>query len=40
MSGARIHLLACGTGPPLLYLHGAGDLGVWLEALRAALHSL
>jgi len=28
------------AGPPLLYLHGAGDLGVWLEALRAALHSL
>lgn len=31
--GTRIRLLTCGAGPPLLYLHGAGDLGAWPDAL-------
>ncbi len=33
--GTRIHLMASGTGPPLLYLHGAGDLGAWPDGLTA-----
>lgn len=33
--GTRIHLETAGTGPPLLYLHGAGDLGPWPPALTA-----
>lgn len=33
--GVRIHVLSAGNGPPLVYLHGAGDLGGWLPALGA-----
>jgi pimeloyl-ACP methyl ester carboxylesterase len=29
----RVHVLSAGTGSPLLYLHGSGDLGGWLPAL-------
>jgi pimeloyl-ACP methyl ester carboxylesterase len=36
--GRRVRLLSCGSGPPLLYLHGMGDLGAWTPALaRLAL---
>lgn len=31
--GGRVHVLSAGSGAPLLYLHGAGDLGGWLPAL-------
>src|SRR4051795_2482714 len=31
--GLRVHVLSAGTGAPLLYLHGAGDLGMWPPAL-------
>jgi pimeloyl-ACP methyl ester carboxylesterase len=31
----RIHVLSAGDGSPLVYLHGAGDLGGWLPALGA-----
>src|SRR3954451_19358937 len=31
--GLRVHVLSAGTGTPLLYLHGAGDLGGWPPAL-------
>jgi pimeloyl-ACP methyl ester carboxylesterase len=31
--GVRVHVLSAGSGAPLLYLHGAGDLGGWLPAL-------
>ncbi|MGH3343034.1 MAG: alpha/beta fold hydrolase [Carbonactinosporaceae bacterium] len=33
--GTRVNLLAAGSGPPLLYLHGAGDLGTWPPVLSA-----
>ncbi|MGZ4567746.1 MAG: alpha/beta fold hydrolase [Blastococcus sp.] len=33
VAGARMRVLAAGTGAPLLYLHGVGDLGGWLPAL-------
>jgi pimeloyl-ACP methyl ester carboxylesterase len=29
-----VHVLSAGTGSPLVYLHGAGDLGGWLPALE------
>lgn len=32
--GLRVHVLSAGTGSPLVYLHGAGDLGGWLPALE------
>jgi pimeloyl-ACP methyl ester carboxylesterase len=28
--GTRTRILRAGDGPPLLYLHGSGDLGAWL----------
>ena len=31
--GTRIRLLRGGDGPPLLYLHGSGDSGVWQPVL-------
>ncbi|HEX6472104.1 MAG TPA: alpha/beta fold hydrolase [Streptosporangiaceae bacterium] len=31
--GTRVRLLAAGSGEPLLYLHGSGDLGLWFPAL-------
>lgn len=33
VDGIRIHVLSAGGGFPLVYLHGAGDLGGWLPAL-------
>lgn len=33
VDGVGIHVLSAGSGPPLVYLHGAGDLGGWLPAL-------
>jgi len=33
VDGTRIHVLRAGDGVPLVYLHGAGDLGGWLPAL-------
>ncbi len=33
--GIRVHLLSAGSGEPLLYLHGGGDLGAWTPALSA-----
>jgi pimeloyl-ACP methyl ester carboxylesterase len=33
VGGLRVHVLSAGTGAPLVYLHGAGDLGGWLPAL-------
>src|SRR3954452_128213 len=33
VGGARVHVLTAGTGSPVVYLHGAGDLGGWLPAL-------
>jgi pimeloyl-ACP methyl ester carboxylesterase len=33
LEGGRIRLLTGGEGPPLLYLHGVGDLGSWLPLL-------
>jgi pimeloyl-ACP methyl ester carboxylesterase len=33
VGGLRVHVLSAGTGSPLVYLHGAGDLGGWLPAL-------
>ena len=30
--GSKVHLLTAGTGDPILYLHGSGDLGGWLPA--------
>jgi pimeloyl-ACP methyl ester carboxylesterase len=31
--GRQVHLLSDGSGPPVLYLHGMGDLGAWTPAL-------
>jgi pimeloyl-ACP methyl ester carboxylesterase len=31
--GIRVHLLAAGSGEPLVYLHGAGDPGQWTPTL-------
>jgi pimeloyl-ACP methyl ester carboxylesterase len=31
--GTRVRMLTGGSGDPLLYLHGSGDLGLWLPAL-------
>jgi pimeloyl-ACP methyl ester carboxylesterase len=31
--GTRIRMLTAGSGDPLLYLHGSGDLGLWTPAL-------
>jgi pimeloyl-ACP methyl ester carboxylesterase len=31
--GTRVRMLAEGSGDPLLYLHGSGDLGLWTPAL-------
>jgi pimeloyl-ACP methyl ester carboxylesterase len=31
--GTRVRMQAAGAGAPLLYLHGSGDLGMWLPAL-------
>jgi pimeloyl-ACP methyl ester carboxylesterase len=33
--GTRIHVLEAGSGAPLVFLHGAGDLGAWTPALDA-----
>jgi pimeloyl-ACP methyl ester carboxylesterase len=33
--GTRVRMLAAGSGAPLLYLHGAADLGLWAPALSA-----
>lgn len=33
--GTRINVLTAGAGEPLLYLHGAGDLGKWQPAHTA-----
>jgi len=33
VDGIAIHVLSAGSGEPLVYLHGAGDLGGWLPAL-------
>lgn len=33
--GCRVRLLRAGSGAPLLYLHGSGDLGGWLSAHAA-----
>lgn len=33
--GTRVNLLTAGDGPPLLYLHGSGDLGAWQPVLSA-----
>lgn len=33
VGGLRVHVLSAGTGAPLVYLHGAGDLGGWIPAL-------
>lgn len=33
IDGARIRVLTDGDGPPLLYLHGVGDLGGWIPPL-------
>ena len=33
--GTRLRMLTAGAGDPLLYLHGSGDLGLWLPALSA-----
>ncbi len=30
--GTQVRLLTGGTGDPVLYLHGSGDLGAWLPA--------
>jgi pimeloyl-ACP methyl ester carboxylesterase len=40
--GTRIRMLGAGSGPPLLYLHGSGDLGLWTPALAglAETHSV
>jgi pimeloyl-ACP methyl ester carboxylesterase len=32
LAGARVHLLSKGSGSPLLYIHGSGDVGAWLPA--------
>jgi pimeloyl-ACP methyl ester carboxylesterase len=31
--GHAVRLLSAGAGQPVLYLHGAGDLGAWMPAL-------
>lgn len=31
--GTRVRMRAAGSGDPLLYLHGSGDLGLWTPAL-------
>src|SRR4051812_17533929 len=31
--GTRVRMLTAGSGDPLLYLHGSGDLGMWQPAL-------
>lgn len=31
----RVRVLSAGAGPPLLYLHGAGDQGEWISPLDA-----
>src|SRR6266545_2288654 len=31
--GTRVRMQAAGSGDPLLYLHGSGDLGLWMPAL-------
>jgi pimeloyl-ACP methyl ester carboxylesterase len=33
--GTRVRIPAAGSGQPLLYLHGSGDLGMWFPALTA-----
>jgi pimeloyl-ACP methyl ester carboxylesterase len=33
VAGLPVHVLTAGTGAPLVYLHGAGDLGGWPPAL-------
>lgn len=33
VDGGRIRVLTDGAGPPLLYLHGVGDLGAWVPPL-------
>jgi pimeloyl-ACP methyl ester carboxylesterase len=33
--GTRMRMLTAGSGDPLVYLHGAGDLGEWIPALSA-----
>lgn len=33
--GTRVRTLTAGSGDPLLYLHGSGDLGLWTPALSA-----
>jgi pimeloyl-ACP methyl ester carboxylesterase len=33
--GTRVRMQAAGSGDPLLYLHGSGDLGLWTPALAA-----
>lgn len=33
--GTRVRMLTAGSGDPLVYLHGAGDLGEWIPALSA-----
>ena len=33
VSGIRLRVLSEGQGPPLLFLHGSGDLGSWPEIL-------